>query len=197
MMGTLLGAAGGAFQQLWTPIQTALQPFWPLLSAVLPWGIGAIALYAIWKGIAWLLRSSHRSRPAVNKAPLAELQPLQQQGWKFELGSSAETGDRQIIARSPQGKAYCIIVKAERGRIGSDGRTVFRLYDQSRQPFSSDFILQTKQRTARTQQRLHLRTAVVPVLAFAEAVVAVEPSLVAGVHVVSVADLRRTLLTLG
>jgi hypothetical protein len=106
------------------------------------------------------------------------------------------TGDNQTVATSPQGKTFCIVVKTDRGRIGSDGRTVFRLVDQTQNPFSTDFIAQTKQRAARVQQRLRL-SHVVPVLAFSDALVAIESNPILGVYVMKAEDLRRSLLELG
>ena len=118
----------------------------------------------------------------------------EQQRWK--LDSSAVGGDGQVVATSPRGKTYCIVFKGDRGRVGTDGRQVFRLYDSAPQPFPANFIEQTKQRASRVQQRLKQVKSkqVVPVLAFTEAIVNLDRNPVSGVWVVQVTDLRRLLL---
>lgn len=180
-------------------LATAVKGLTPILGPVLPWlawVCWAIAALYLWQGLDKLLRS-RQGRPSASARILPALMPLQQQGWRFENNpSAAKNGtDPQTIATSPQGKAFCIVIKSERGRIGSDGRTVYRLVDQTQNPFPTDFIDQTKQRAARAQQRLQL-SHVVPVLAFSDAILAIEQNPVLGVYVVQMDDLRRSLLQL-
>ena len=105
-------------------------------------------------------------------------------------------GDGQLVATSPSGKTYCIVFKGDRGRVGTDGRQVFRLYDNAPQPFPANFIEQTKQRSSRVQQRVKQVKSkqVVPVLAFTEAIVNLDRNPISGVWVVAVSELRRLLL---
>lgn len=170
------------------PIQSSLEPILPWL----PWGCWAIAVLLIGSGLRRLLTLSKDNRPIATSV-LPALQPLKGQGWQFQ--SSVTAGDNQTLARSPSGRAFCIVIKAERGRIGSEGRQVFRLVDQSRNPFPSDFITQTRQRSSRVQQAMRLKH-VTPVLAFSDAIVAIDSNPVAGVYVVQAQDLRRLLLEL-
>ncbi len=176
-------------------IASAIEPFRSIWEPLLPWLRGAcwaLAALLIGTGIRRLLNASKSDRP-IGTSVLPVLQPLQKQGWQFQ--SSVAAGDQQTLAKSPKGDAFCIVVKAERGRIGGDDRTVFRLVDQSQNPFPIDFVNQTKQRAARARQALRLKR-VVPVLVFSDAIVAIATNPVAGVHVVQAKDLRRLLLEL-
>ena len=176
-------------------LASAVEPFRSIWEPLLPWlrwACWACGLLFVGTGIRRLLNASKRDRP-IGTSVLPALQPLQKQGWQFQ--SSVAAGDQQTLAKSPQGDAFCIVVKAERGRIGSDGRTVFRLVDQSQNPFPVDFISQTKQRAARAGQAMRLKR-VVPVLVFSDAIVAIDRNPVTGVHVVQAKDLRRLLLEL-
>lgn len=153
----------------------------------------AWALYLLWQ--AWQLwQSAAKANRATGSFIPKELQPLQNQHWQLE--SSAVGGDGQLVATSPSGKTYCIVFKGDRGRVGTDGRQVFRLYDNAPQAFPANFIEQTKQRSSRVQQRVKQVKSkqVVPVLAFTEAIVNLDRNPISGVWVVAVSELRRLLL---
>lgn len=169
----------------------ASQPPWLTLTLnSLSWLCWAWALLLLWQ--AWRMwQSASKADRATGAFIPVELRPLQNQNWT--LDSSAVGGDGQIVAKAPSGQTYCIVFKSDRGKVGTDGRQVFRLYDSSPQPFPANFIDQVKQRSARVQQRVRARQ-VVPVLAFTEAIVALDRNPISGVWVVQVSDLRRLLL---
>lgn len=152
--------------------------------------LGALLLF--WQ--AWQLWQSSNTKRGTGPLIPAELRPLQNQRW--QLDSSAIGGDGQIVAQSPKGRTYCILFKGDRGRLGTDGRQVFRLYDQTPQPFPVNFVEQAKQRAARTQQRLKQIKAkpVVPVLVFTAAIVELDRNPIGGVWVLPADGLRRWLL---
>lgn len=174
------------------PFELPLGPLAPFVQ-YLPLLCWAWALYLLWQ--AWQLwQSAAKANRATGAFIPAELKPLERQRWS--LDSSNVGGDGQVVATSPSGKTYCIVFKGDRGRVGTDGRQVFRLYDNAPQPFPANFIEQTKQRSSRMQQRVKQVKSkqVVPVLAFTEAIVELDRNPISGVWVVQVADLRRLLL---
>lgn len=174
------------------PVDLRSGPFAPVVK-YFPLVCWAWALFLLWQ--AWQLwQSAAKASRATGAFIPAELKPLERQSWT--LDSTAVGGDGQIVATAPSGQTYCIVFKGDRGKVGTDGRQVFRLYDNAPQPFPANFIQQTQQRSSRVQQRLKQVKSkpVVPVLAFTEAIVELDRNPVSGVWVVQVADLRRLLL---
>lgn len=172
-------------------LQLSAEPRWlKLVVTYLPWicWLGALLLFQqafqLWRG------APKGDRPTGAILP-AQLQPLRNQGWRFQC--QEREGEGQIVATSPEGKAYCMVLKGDRARVGSDDQQVFRLYDQSSQPFPADFIDQTKRRSHQVQQQLKLAR-VVPVLVFTEAILALMNNPVNGVWVISMTNLRPWLL---
>lgn len=196
---TLLEAVILALLPLLAPLLLDALPFdipsGPLapVTKYLPLVCWAWAVYLLWQ--AWQLwQSAAKANRATGAFIPPALKPLQNQNW--QLDSSAVGGDSQLVATSPSGNTYCIVFKSDRGKVGTDGRQVFRLYDNAPQPFPGNFIEQTKQRSSRVQQRVKQVKSkqVVPVLAFTEAIVDLDRNPISGVWVVAVAELRRLLL---
>lgn len=183
----------GADQFNLTTLPFFSEPVAEIVLKYLPWLCWGWAALLGWQALGQWRRSGGNGPRATGAFVPAELLPLQSQGWK--LDSTAVGGDGQIVATSPRGKVYCIVLKGDRGRIVSDGKGIFRQYDNTPQPFAADLIAQTKQRAAQVQQRLGTKK-VLPVLAFTEAIVHLDHSFVAGVQVVGMVELRRSLLHL-
>lgn len=159
---------------------------------------GAVAAFFGLQGF-WALKRSRPKKQTSEGSNImaAVLLPLERQGWKIAYGTQIKgVGRIDAFIRSPKGKVYLIDMKSHRGKIGTDGKTIFRVYDQSTRPFEQDFLAQTQQRAQAVQLAQKLST-VTPLLIFPEAIVEVDQNPIAGVYVVGRTTLRSCLLQLG
>jgi hypothetical protein len=159
---------------------------------------GAIGAVAAWQGFVAFKTARPKKTQSEGSVILASvLLPLERQGWQIAYGAVVPGAGRlDALVRSPQGKTYLVDLKSHRGKIGTDGKTIFRVYTQSPRPFEADFLGQTKQKAVLVQKAKNWKT-VVPVLMFPEARVEIKPNPIAGVYVVGAKTLRSCLLGLG
>jgi len=205
-----LGGLGGMIGGLPWLYPTFLAGRLPQMPPELPgWSYGvtlAIAAGLVWQSLSLWKRSSKPPKPAEGWAITeAVLQPLVRQGWTIQprvrikgakniKGSKESKGANQIdlLIQSPQLKYYCLSIQPHRGKINSDGRTIFRIYDHSQRPFEADFLGLVRQQ-ANAIKALY-RLPATPVIIFPEAIVEVQENPIAGVYVTGRLNLRACLL---
>lgn len=172
----------------------------PQLPFPLPrWSYGvtlAIAAGLVWQAIVLWKRSSKPSKPAEGWVITeAVLQPLVRQGWTIQPRFSIKGAKSiDLLIKSPHQKYYCLSIQPHRGKINSDGRTIFRIYDHSQRPFEADFLGLVRQQASSIKTLYRLPTT--PVIIFPEAIVEVQDNPIAGVYVTGRLNLRACLLQL-
>ncbi|GAB4379276.1 MAG: hypothetical protein Kow00121_33120 [Elainellaceae cyanobacterium] len=158
----------------------------------------------VWAGLSVLqarhywIRAKQADQGAAGEEEIARvLATLGTQGWAIEYGiADRSVGDIDVFLRSPEGKAYIIDVKSHRGRVQTDGESLYRRYGQTKKPFEKDFLAQAR-RQALAAKRLKKLSFVTPIVAFSHAKVEVGKQSIAGVYVVGKHELVRVLQLLG
>ncbi len=204
-----LGGLGGMLGTLPWLYPAFLAGRLPQLPLALPrWSYGvtlAIAAGLVWQAIVLWKRSSKPPKPAEGWAITeAVLQPLVRQGWTIQprvpikggKGTKSLKGSNSIdlLIKSPQQKYYCLSIQPHRGKINSDGRIIFRIYDHSQRPFEADFLGLVRQQASAIKTLYRLPTT--PVIIFPEAIVEVQDNPIAGVYITGRLNLRACLLQL-
>ena len=200
-----VGVALGALPWVIPDAVLGLLPGQPEAMPAWVYGVaGAVGAGLLWQG--WQTWRKSRSRQPQSEAKsivAAVLLPLEDQGWtvKYSGGGSkaAKTGkgaktvvaSLEALVSSPKGQHFLINIKSHRGKVGSEGDQIFRVYDQSPRPFETDLLAQTRQRAAGLKAKLG---EVTPILVFPEAWVEVGENPIAGVYVASRTTLRACLL---
>jgi hypothetical protein len=187
------------------PVRAALRPaLEPFLGK--PWGsmpnwlIGlcmAIAAWYGWMTIKPLLRRKLTSSVARNHAGESavanSLAPLEGQGWQIDYHVPGM--DDVIWVKSSKGKAFAVILRHHKGKIGHQGDQLCRIYDKTKRPFEDDLLALAQRRaTAVGQLKGGLAR---PILVFPDALLEGLREPVAGVQVVNIQTLRKTLLSHG
>ena len=193
-----LGGLGGLIGSLPWLYPAFLAGRLPQMPPELPqWSYGvtlAIAGGLVWQSLSLWKRSSKPPKPAEGWAITeAVLQPLVRQGWTIQPRvpiKGAKSID--LLIKSPQLRYYCLSIQPHRGKINSDGRTIFRIYDHSQRPFEADFLGLVRQQASGIKTLYRLPTT--PVIIFPEAIVEVQDNPIAGVYVTGRLNLRACLL---
>ncbi|MGA1264157.1 MAG: hypothetical protein ACO331_09670 [Prochlorothrix sp.] len=200
-----VGVALAALPWVFPDVVLGLLPGQP--EAMPPWvygAAGALGAGLLWQG--WQTWRKSRSRQPQSDAKsivAAVLLPLENQGWtvkysgggskagKTGKGSKTVAPSLEALVSSPKGQHFLISVKSHRGKVGSEGDQIFRVYDQSQRPFETDLLAQTRQRAAGLKAKLG---EVTPILVFPEALVEIKENPVGGVYVAGRTTLRACLL---
>jgi hypothetical protein len=187
------------------PVKTALAPtLLPILGK--PWGnlpgwiVGPCWGFALWQ--AWLAFKPLMTARPKSTVPVSQagessiantLAPLESQGWTIDY---RVPGFEDVIwASSPKGNGYAIVIRHHKGKIGAQGERLCRIYDQTKRPFEDDFLA-VAQRRSKSVGQIKGRVAL-PVLVFPEALLEGLRDPIAGVQVVNIQSLRKTLLHRG
>ncbi|MBF2077093.1 MAG: NERD domain-containing protein [Synechococcales cyanobacterium T60_A2020_003] len=135
----------------------------------------------------WWRQASAAEQGAEQAESVADrLIPLQYLGWQANYGiREPYAGTTDILLTSPAGFAYAIDVKTHRGRVGSNGRQIYRVTSRGRSPFERDFVTLARRQATTLKKRRKLPT-VTPIVTFTNSIVDVNPNPVAGVHIVAV-----------
>jgi hypothetical protein len=192
------------------PVKAALRPaLEPLLGK--PWGslpswlMGLCVAVAAWQGLVAIkplfrgmfsggkLKSSVPRSHAGESAVANTLAPLEGQGWKIDYHVP---GLEDVIwVKSAKGKAFAVVLRHHKGKISHQGDRLCRIYDKTMRPFEDDMLALAQRRaTAVGQIKGGLAR---PILVFPEALLEGLREPVAGVQVVNIQNLRKTLLSHG
>jgi hypothetical protein len=190
------------------PVKAALYPtfrtFFNPWGSIPQWLVGLCLAIAAWQGVMTikpLLRKLFRSRSkssvpishAGESAVANSLAPLEAQGWKIDY--QVPGMDDVIWVKSAKGKAFAIVLRHHKGKIGHQGDRLCRIYDKTLRPFEDDLLALAQRRaTAVGQLKGGLAR---PILVFPEALLEGLREPVAGVQVVNIQNLRKTLLSHG
>ena len=200
------GLLVGSLPWLYPAIVTRLARYFPQAPPELPgWMYGfslTIAVVLMGQALATWWRSAQPSKhPEGWAITEAILQPLVRQGWTIQQRVSVNGGSNfkktqclDLLIQSPQKNYYCVSIQPHRGKIDTDGRTIFRVYDHSKRPFETDLLGMIRQQASTVKTRYQLSST--PILIFPEAIVAVQENPVAGVHITGRLTLRSCLLQL-
>ncbi len=199
-----------AWQRRWAAAQlwggASLLLLLPLMlfaaGSILPLGAYGLCL-TLAGGLVWQGRSHwHRARNATQGAAAEVdiatlLTELTDHRWQVEYGvQHPRIGDVDILLRSPRGQVYAIDVKSHQGTVRSEQDTLYRHYGPTRYSFEKDFLKQVKHQAV-VMRDLKLVHYVTPMLVFANATVEVATNPIAGVYVLSKAELITCLQRLG
>lgn len=187
------------------PIKAALRPaLEPVLGK--PWGsmpiwlVGlcwGIAAWQGWNAIRPLLKTTARStvpRSQAGESAVANtLAPLENQGWQIDYHVPGL--DDVIWVKSSKGKAFAVVLRHHKGKIGHQGDRLCRLYDKTMRPFEDDMLALTQRRANAVGQ---IKGGLArPILVFPEALLEGLQQPIAGVQVVNIQTLRKVLLSHG
>lgn len=137
----------------------------------------------------WKLANYADQGAAAEEAIADLLIPLQYENWQIDYNvRDRSVGDIDVVLLSPDGQTYTIDVKSHSGKVGTNGKQLYRLYNRSKYPFEKDFLAQAKRQAIAVKKRRKLSW-VTPIVVFTNAIVEVGHQPIAGVRVIPAADL--------
>lgn len=151
------------------------------------YGVGLLAAMGLTaKGAYLWKRANHADQGAKGEEDIAQaLTTLTAAGWQIEYGLrlGKGLGDADAVCVSPQGKVYVIDVKSHRGRVGFDGKVLYRQFGATKKSFEKDFLQASMRQAVQVKQQKQV-SFVTPIVAFSDAFLTTPKGKLRGVYVV-------------